>query len=93
MSTALHIKLTGEYYVKIFPKATTYVKAATNSSDSFKLLYRIVEIINPQLRASKGGVHEVIESPLYDDVEDNNIYTFITRYKNYLMYKQLSPEK
>ena len=93
MSTDLHIKLTGEDYVNWFPKTTAYIKASASNSGSFKLLYRIVEIINPQLRVSKGGVHEVIEPPLYDDVEDNTIYTLITRYKNYLMYKQLSPEK
>ena len=93
MSTALHIKLTGEDSVKLFPRVATYVKSVATNSYGFKLIYRIVEIIHPQLRASKGGVYEVIESPLYDNVEDNSIYTFITRYNNYLMYKQLSPDK
>ena len=93
MATALHMKLTTNDYFKSFPAAQTYVRAASNNSDGFKLLYRILEIIHPQLRASKGGIHKTIKAPTYDDIEDDNIYTFITRYKNYLLYEQLSTEK
>ena len=91
MSTALHLKLTGNDYFKSFPKALTYVQAAANNSDGFKLIYRILEIIHPRLRVSKGGVHKTVEAPSYSDVEDGSIYTFMTRYKNYLLYEQLSP--
>ena len=93
MSTALHMKLTTNNYFDGFPQAQTYVQAATNNSDGFRLLYRIVEIIHPQLRASKGGIHKSIEAPKYNDVEDDSIYTFINRYKNYLLYELLSPEQ
>ena len=68
-----------------------YIHSAANNSDGFKLLYRILEIIHPRLRISKGGIHKTIEAP-YSDVEDDSIYTFITRYKNYLIHEQLSPE-
>ena len=30
---------------------------------------------------------------MYSNVDDDIIYTFITRYKNYLLYEELSPEK
>ena len=93
MSTALHLKLTTNDYFKGFPQAMTYVHAAHNNSDGFKLLYRILELIHPQLRAEKGGIHKTIEAPNYSDIEDDNIYTFMTRYKNYLLYEALSPEK
>ena len=52
-----------------------------------------MEIIHPKLRASKGCIHKTITPPSYDDVEDDNIYTFITKYKNYLQYEELSPEQ
>ena len=92
MSTALHLKLTGNDYFKSFHKAQTYIQAAANNSNGFQLLYRILEIIHPRLRISKGGIHKTIEAPNYNDVNDDSIYTFITRYKNYLLYEQLSPE-
>ena len=92
MATALHMKLTSNDYFKGFLSALTYVQAASNTSNGFKLLYRILEIIHPQLRASKGGIHKTIEPPTYDDITDDSIYTFITRYKNYLLYETLSPE-
>ena len=92
MSTALHLKLTTNQYFKGFPIAMTYVRAAANNSNGFKLLYRILEIIHPKLRASKGGIHKTIAPPSYDDIEDDNIYTFTTKYKNYLRYKEFSPE-
>ena len=92
MSTALHLKLTTNDYFKGFPQAKTYVQAAANNADGFKLLYRIVEIIHPQLRASKGGIHKSIEPPSYNDVNDDSIYTLLNRYKNYLLYELLSPE-
>ena len=93
MSTALHLKLTTKKYVEGFPQALTYVQAATNNSDGFQLLYRIFEIIHPQLRAEKGGINKSFEAPKYSDIKDDSIYTFISRYKNYLMYKALSTEK
>lgn len=38
-------------------------------------------------------MHKSVEAPSYDDDEVDSIYTLITRYKNYLVYKLLSPEK
>ena len=93
MLTDLHLKLTREDYFKLFLNAMACVKAADNNSGGFKLLYHIVESIHPQLLASKGEVHKVIESPSYDNVEDYSIYTFITRYKNYLLYKKAQPRE
>ena len=92
MATALHLKLTTNGYFKGFPVASTYIQAAANSNDGFKLLYRILEIIHPKLRAEKGGIHKIVEAPAYADVTDDNIYTFMTKYKNYLLYEELSPE-
>ena len=92
MSTALHIKLTTNNYFDKFQIAQTYINAAANNNDGFKLLYRIVEIIHPQLRAAKGGIHKAITAPSYADIDDDNIYTFMTKYKNYLVYETLSPE-
>ena len=34
----------------------------------------------------------MIDPPGYNDVADDIIYTFIIRYKNYLLYEELSPE-
>ena len=93
MSSALHIKLTTGEYFKGFPQAQSYVNAAANNSDGFRLIYRIIEIIHPKLRAAKGGIHKSIDPPQYSNVEDDSIYTFINSYKNYLLYKLLSPEK
>ena len=92
MSTALHLKLTSNDYFNNFPTAQTYVHAAANSNNGFKLLYRIIEIIHPRLRAENGGLNKTIEAPIYADVQDDSIYTFITRYENYLMFEELSPE-
>ena len=80
MATALHLKLTTNGYFKGFQVASTYIQAAANSNDGFKLLYRILEIIYPKLRAEKGGIHKVVEAPAYADVTDDNIYTFMTKY-------------
>ena len=91
MSTALHLKLTGNDYFKSFPKAQAYITAAANNSDGFCLLYRIMENIHPRLRLEKGGSHKTIDAPNYGDIADDSIYTFITRYKNYLLYEELSP--
>ena len=93
MYIALHLKLTGNDYFNIFPKPQTYVQAAANKSGGFKLLYRILEIIHPQLGISKVGIHKMIESLWYIDEQFNIIYTFIARYKNYLLYEELRPEK
>ena len=93
MATALPMKLTTNDYFKNFPAAQTYVQSASNDSDGFKILYRIVEIIHPQLRASKGGIHKTIKAPSYEDIEDDSTYTCITRYKNYLLYETLSTER
>ena len=92
MATALHLKLTTNNYFNNFQIAQTYINAAANNSDGFKLLYRIVEIIHPQHRAAKGGIHKAITAPSYADIEDDNIYTFMSKYKNYLIYESLSPE-
>ena len=91
MATALHMKLSTENYFSNFPAAITYVNAASNDSNGFKLLYRIVEIIHPRLRVSKGGIHKSIQLPVYTDIDDDSIYTYIDRYKNYLLYESLSP--
>ena len=93
MAAALHMKLKTNDYFENFPAAQTDVNTVSNNSDGFKLMYRIVEIIHPQLRASKGGLHKIITNPKYDEIEDGSIYTFITRYKNYLQYELLSSEK
>lgn len=93
MSTALHLNLCGNNYFDKFDKAQTYINAAANNSDGFKLLYNILEIIHQMLRISKGRVHKTIVAPAYTYVEDDNIYTYITRYKNFLLYEGLSPEK
>ena len=78
MSTALHLKLVWNDYFKSFPKAQTFITAAANSSDGFRLLYRILEIIHPRLRLEKGGLHKTIDAPNYNDVAEDSIYTFIT---------------
>ena len=93
MSTALYMELTTNSYFEVFPQAKTYIQAANSCSDGFKLLYRILEIIHPQLRVSKGGNNKKIESLSYNNINNDNIYTFFTRYKHYLLYKLLSPEK
>lgn len=87
MSTAFHLKVTSNDYFVKSDKAQTYINASTNNSDIFKLLYGILEIIHPRLRISKSGVYKTIVAPFYTDVEDDNMYTFITRYKNYLLYE------
>ena len=33
-----------------------------------------------------------IPVPSYNDVEDDSIYTFLSTYKNYLLYEELSPQ-
>ena len=73
ISTVLRIRLTTNDYFTGFPQALTYIKAANNNSDGFKLMYRIVEIIHPQQRVSKGGIRRSIEPPSYTDIEDDNI--------------------
>ena len=92
MSPALHLKMTRGNYFKPFPKVQTFITAAANSSDGFRLLYRILEIIQPRLWLEKGEHHKTIDPPSYNNIEDYSIYTFITRYKNYLLYKELSQE-
>ena len=47
MTTALPIKLTTTDYPKGFPRTLTYVQDTPNNSNSFRLLYRLVEIIHP----------------------------------------------
>ena len=79
MATALHLKLVGSDYFKSFPKAQTFITAAANSSDGFRLIYRILEIIHPRLRLEKGGLHKTIDPPSYNDITDDSIYTIITR--------------
>ena len=80
-------------YFEGFPQVKICIQAANNSSDGFKLPYCILEIIYPQLRAPKGGINKTIEPLSYNDIDDGSIYPFITRYKNYLVYELLSPEK
>ena len=93
MSTAIYLKLTSSDYFKSFPQALTYVRAASHTSNGFQLIYRILELVYPRLRQAKGGIHKFIPVPSYKDIEDDSIYTFLTQYKNYLLYEQLSPEK
>ena len=93
MSTALHIKLTTGVFFTGFSQAESYVNAASNNSDGFRLLYRIVEIYTPTTTCFERGIHKSIEQPQYSDVDNDSIYTFINRYKNYLLYELLSPEK
>ena len=51
-----------------------------------------MEIIDPRLRLEKGGMHKTIERPNYDNIADNSIYTFVTRYKKLIFYEELSPQ-
>ena len=92
MSTAIYLKLTSSDYFRHFPQAMTYVRAASHTSNGFQLIYRILELVHPRLRQAKGGIHKQIHVPSYQDVSDDSIYTFLTQYKNYLLYEQLSPE-
>ena len=92
MSTAIYLKLTSSDYFKSFPQALTYVRAASHTSNGFQLMYRILELVHPRLRQAKGGIHKQVHVPLYSDVEDDSIYTFLTQYQNYLLYEKLSPE-
>ena len=55
-------------------------------------MYSILEIIHHKVRAEKGAIYNTIVAPKYSDVPDDSIYIFITRYQNYLMYEELSPE-
>lgn len=93
MSTALFLKLTCTDYFKSFPQAIAYVRAASGTSNGFQLIYRIIELVHPRLRQAKGGIHKAIPVPTYDDVDDDSIYTFLIKYKNYLLYEKLSPER
>ena len=70
----------------------TYVIAASHTSNGFQLVYRILELVLPRLRQAKGGIHKNIPAPSYLDVSDDSIYTFLTKYKNFLLLEQLSPE-
>ena len=81
MSTALHLKLTIDNYFKGYRVDVIYFRAAANNSDGFKLAYRILDIIHPQLRASKRGLHKSIEPPTYEGVDNDSIYTFMTKCK------------
>ena len=92
MSTALYLKLSGMDYFKSFPQANAYVRAASATSDGFRLVYRILELVHPRLRQSKGGLHKTIAIPEYKNVTDDSIYTFLNQYKNYLLYEKLSPK-
>ena len=92
VSTALYLKLASYDYFPEFPQARTYVQAATSNSNGYQLLFRILELVHPQLREAKGGINKSIPIPVYTDVDDDSIYTFLTRYQNYLLYEQLSPE-
>ena len=71
----------------------TYVRAAFHTSNGFQLVYHILELAHPRLWQAKGGIHKNIPAPSYLDVTDDSIYTFLTKYKNFLLYEQLSPEK
>lgn len=93
MSTAIYLKLTSGDYFKHFTQAMTYVRAASHTSNGFQLIYRILELVHPRLRQAKGGIHKNIPVPAYSDVTDDSIYTFITKYQNYLLYEYLSPKK
>ena len=92
MSTALYLKLTSTDYFKSFPQASAYARAAAGNSNGFQLIYRIIELVHPRLHQAKGGIHKAIPIPTYDEVEDDSIYTFLIKYKNYLLYEKLSPE-
>ena len=92
IATALHLKLVNSECFQEFPKAETYITAVTNNSDRFKLLYRIIEISHPLLRSQKGDIHTAIAAPKYSDAQDNSIYIFITRYKKYITYEELTVE-
>jgi len=65
---------------------------ASANSNGFQLLYRILELVHPRLRHEKGSINKIILPPTYEDVTGDIIYTFLTRYKKYLVYKSLSPE-
>ena len=92
MSTALYLKLASYDYFPEFPQARTYVQTAASNSDGYQLLFRILELVHPQLREAKGGINKSIPIPVYTDVDDDSIYVFLTRCQNYILYEQLSPE-
>ena len=87
MSTALYLKLASYDYFPEFPQARTYVQAAASNSNGYQLLFRILELVHPQLREAKGGINKSIPILVYTDVDDDSIYTFFTRYQNYLLYE------
>ena len=66
--------------------------AASSNSDGYCLIHRILDLVHLQLRQSKGGMHKTISIPKYSDITDDSIYTFLKRYKNYLLYEKLSLE-
>ena len=79
-------------YFKYFAQASTYVRAAAANSNGFQLIYRILELVHPRLRQSKGGIHKIIHVPSYNEILNDSIYTLLTRYQNYLLYESFSPE-
>ena len=52
MDIALHSKLTSNDYLTSFIAAQTHILATADNSDDFKLMYRLLEIIHPKLRAA-----------------------------------------
>ena len=93
MATVLHKKLTSINYFTSFTTAQTYILVAANHSDGFKLLYCILEIIHPKVRAEKRSIDKTVEVTKYCNIPDDSIYTFITRYQNYLVYEEIIPQK
>ena len=57
----------------------SYMRVPSGNSDGFKL-YRILEILNPQLRQSKEGTHTCIDISKYSNVKDDGIYKFLNQY-------------
>ena len=54
MPTTLYLKLASYDYFPEFPQARTYVQAAASNGNGYQLLFRILELVHPQLREAKG---------------------------------------
>lgn len=89
MSTALYLKPIGTDYFKGFTHTFTYVQAVSANSNGFQLLYHILELVHLRLRQAKIGINKTIIPPTYQDVTDDSIHTFLTHYKNFLIYESL----
>ena len=78
MSTAPYFKISSRDHFKLFPQAMAYACAAANTSNGFRFIFRVVELVHPQLRQAKGGIHKSIPILSYIDIKDDSFYTFLS---------------